>query len=513
MSIKKKLQVTIARALAFVMVFGALAASGDFLEAATRRVLSDWSNVAVGELSVSGSIYLQRLFDTPGAGYAGQAVDATVWPNQHFFVTSDNGADWHIQRDFASLIQAGSIFLGLNDGHLYRTDLGDTWERAPLPAEVNHPLRVSYNPGPDGTAGSIRLDYWGDNWQTGVMLSIDGGNTWFDYTDHLPQGVGSHNLYVLPDRSLFSFRLEWDDMTLHVYKSPGFTEDTQWTAASDMAVYSTSDEGRLGWIEGIHFTGNALALDLYFSNFQHVNWAGLGWDAPPQPDPLRPNNLVIATNDFENWQQTRWMNNPNDLPIAGLQWQPTVPAFSIRHSWAFDEAGVRHLVTQTVRAGGERQNVRIFLDGQQVCESFVPPVATASQAVPTAHNVTLNGEPVSPTAFNIGGNNFFMLRDIAYMLSDTWTRFDVEWDAGRNAIRLLRWREYTPVGGEMAAGPAGPQQALPTTADVLIGDTFYILTAFNIDGNNFFMLRDLGPALGFNVNWDQDTATIQITAN
>ena len=34
------------------------------------------------------------------------------------------------------------------------------------------------------------------------------------------------------------------------------------------------------------------------------------------------------------------------------------------------------------------------------------------------------------------------------------------------------------------------------------------LTAFNIGGNNFFKLRDLGAALGFDVDYDDASATM-----
>ena len=35
-------------------------------------------------------------------------------------------------------------------------------------------------------------------------------------------------------------------------------------------------------------------------------------------------------------------------------------------------------------------------------------------------------------------------------------------------------------------------------------------TAYNIGGNNYFKLRDLGQALGFNVTWDDATRTVSI---
>ncbi len=35
---------------------------------------------------------------------------------------------------------------------------------------------------------------------------------------------------------------------------------------------------------------------------------------------------------------------------------------------------------------------------------------------------------------------------------------------------------------------------------------------YNIDGNNYFKLRDLGSKLGFNVDWDPATSTVLVTS-
>ena len=36
------------------------------------------------------------------------------------------------------------------------------------------------------------------------------------------------------------------------------------------------------------------------------------------------------------------------------------------------------------------------------------------------------------------------------------------------------------------------------------------LTAYNINGNNYVMLRDIGRAVGFNVCWDSDAKCVQV---
>jgi len=137
--------------------------------------------------------------------------------------------------------------------------------------------------------------------------------------------------------------------------------------------------------------------------------------------------------------------------------------------------------------------------------------ANGVTAEPSAHSVMVDGENVAFRAFLIAGSNFFMLRDIAYALNGTPSQFEVTWDEGRGAINLLPGTAYTPVGGEMEAGAAETETALASTAVVYVDGTAVTLRAYNIGGNNFFMLRDLGDALGFEVDWDAAAATVVVT--
>jgi len=129
-------------------------------------------------------------------------------------------------------------------------------------------------------------------------------------------------------------------------------------------------------------------------------------------------------------------------------------------------------------------------------------------AVPSAHNVEIDGEAVAFRAFNINDNNFFMLRDIAAALNGSAAQFSVEWDDEAQAIQLTTGEAYDGEIAEVSDAPA--EQVLPSTAVIYVDGELVDLTAFNIDGNNFFMLRDLADALGFEVDWDQDTATVLI---
>jgi endoglucanase len=144
--------------------------------------------------------------------------------------------------------------------------------------------------------------------------------------------------------------------------------------------------------------------------------------------------------------------------------------------------------------------------------AFIPASVSASvTATPSSHTVFVNGNAVALRAFNIEGRNFFMLRDVAYVLMDTTARFDVFWDSTRSAISLTRGVTYNPVGGGLSAGGTTAVNATASTAVVYVNDSRVNLRAYNINGHNYFMLVDLGASLGFNVDWDANAAAILIT--
>jgi len=164
------------------------------------------------------------------------------------------------------------------------------------------------------------------------------------------------------------------------------------------------------------------------------------------------------------------------------------------------------------------------LAGTAIADTWVWQRRTVSEIAvhPTASKILVNGEYVAFQAYHIDGNNFFRLRDIAYILSGTTAQFDVEWDEENDAIILILNQAYKPVGGEMVNTSEGTTIATPTLSEVF---TYFRLTehqtfwervyfaAYHIDGNNYFMLRDIGNAVGFNVDWDSDTNTILISTH
>jgi hypothetical protein len=147
--------------------------------------------------------------------------------------------------------------------------------------------------------------------------------------------------------------------------------------------------------------------------------------------------------------------------------------------------------------------------------SFPIAVFATDQAVPTTAGVFVDGVSKSFDAYNINGNNYFKLRDVAYALSGSAKQFEVQWDAAAGAVALRTGAAYTAVGGEMSAGDGAAKALTPADAKVLLNDTPVVLNAYNIGGYNYCKLRDLGRILHFGVQWDAAawSVTIATTAD
>lgn len=135
---------------------------------------------------------------------------------------------------------------------------------------------------------------------------------------------------------------------------------------------------------------------------------------------------------------------------------------------------------------------------------------TNPTAVVSTDKLMVNGKSVDMPVYKIGGSNYYMLRGLAQALSDTEASFAVGWDAARSQITLTKGEPYTPVGNKTDTAIPDKTTAVLTSSSVQLDGQPLALTAYNIGGNNFFKLRDLGQALNFSISWNEGQHTISI---
>ena len=130
-------------------------------------------------------------------------------------------------------------------------------------------------------------------------------------------------------------------------------------------------------------------------------------------------------------------------------------------------------------------------------------------ATPTNDALWVNGQIRSATVYKIDGSNYFKIRDLAAVLNGTSKQFSVGYDAATKSVTAATGMAYVPVGGELS-GAAPSSQTATVSGDTIIvnGAVARNVTAYKIAGNNYFKLRDLGDALGFDVDYEAGKGVI-----
>lgn len=128
----------------------------------------------------------------------------------------------------------------------------------------------------------------------------------------------------------------------------------------------------------------------------------------------------------------------------------------------------------------------------------------------TSSSVWVDGKEVAFEAYNINDNNYFKLRDIAKVVSGTQKQFNVLWNGEQKKIVLEKNAAYQEVGGELVAGDGTDKTGIKCASEILDNDGNIIesLSAYTINNNNYFKLRDLGAWFDFDVTWDGENKRI-----
>ena len=130
----------------------------------------------------------------------------------------------------------------------------------------------------------------------------------------------------------------------------------------------------------------------------------------------------------------------------------------------------------------------------------------------TTQALKVYGETTDTEIYNISGYNYFKLRDIAALLNGTGAQFSVSFDEESRSVSITTGAAYEAVGGELELGEDKSATCVLSNWSIEVNGEKKDVVAYNLGGNNFFKLRDLGAALGFGVDYDEATRTMLVTA-
>ena len=143
----------------------------------------------------------------------------------------------------------------------------------------------------------------------------------------------------------------------------------------------------------------------------------------------------------------------------------------------------------------------------------LPTMAEDDAVVLTKQTLKVHGIETACEAYNIGGYNYFKLRDLALLMMGTESRFAVGYDSATQTVTVTTGIEYTPDDSELAQRGDYSAFAQKSAQKLFIdGKERGDLSVYNIGGYNFFKLRDLGTALGFGVDYDPETNSMLVTS-
>lgn len=143
-------------------------------------------------------------------------------------------------------------------------------------------------------------------------------------------------------------------------------------------------------------------------------------------------------------------------------------------------------------------------------ELVITPVHRA--CVPSRQSLCFNGDTYTLEIYNIDGYNYFKLRDIAALMSGTDSQFAVDYDSDALHMLVTPGLPYISVGGELRIGEDRSASCVASRWQLRVDDTYKASYVYNIGGNNFFKLRDLGRALDFDVDYDAEHYTMIVNS-
>ena len=142
---------------------------------------------------------------------------------------------------------------------------------------------------------------------------------------------------------------------------------------------------------------------------------------------------------------------------------------------------------------------------------LVPTVAYGAK--PTTQTFVVNNQVVDCLADNIGGYNYFKLRDVLKGLNNTGDKHNVRYHAADRLVEVVPGEAYVDEagkGGKDAGGEVPDSQVVMGEVKIKINGVTAKVKSCNIAGYNYLQIRSLGKVLAKQVGYDEQRRIVHV---
>lgn len=142
---------------------------------------------------------------------------------------------------------------------------------------------------------------------------------------------------------------------------------------------------------------------------------------------------------------------------------------------------------------------------------LVPTVAYGAK--PTTQTFVVNNQVVDCLAYNIGGYNYFKLRDVLKGLNNTGDKHNVRYHAADRLVEVVPGEAYVDEagkGGKDAGGEVPDSQVVMGEAKIKINGVTANVKSCNIASYNYLQIRSLGKVLSKQVGYDEQRRIVHV---
>ena len=360
-----------------------------------------------------------------------------------------------------------------------------------------------------GWWGTILTSTDGIKWQD-HSIDIEGYLNGVTYGNGKFVAVGDYGT-ILTSVDGTKWQLQYPDTEIHL-DSVIYGNDKFVTVGLGGTVLTSTDGTT--WRKQTSVT-NAYLYEVAYGNGKFVA-AGYYYD-----ENYEEHNTILKSIDGMKWQEQtitdasglHGISYGNEKFMA-VDYLGTILSSEDGMTWRTHKSGTSNELNDVEYGNGVYvavgNNGTILASADQPKASSTTQESSGSLAVPTSSKVLINGREVSFEAYNINGNNYFKLRDIATVMNGTEKQFEVCYDNVEKAVAITSDKAYTAIGGEGAKGDGLEKTAIKSFSTISYDNSFTNWECYNINGYNYTKLRDIGETMNFGITWNTRLKTIEI---